>query len=76
MSNEQKQSVAARKDSLHLRKETQARESAAAWAEYNAREAAMRTRTAELRAQRLARDAAATTSVAPATTARVRTGSK
>ena len=59
MNNEEQQSAAVRKANLHFRKETQLREGAAAWSEYNAQEAAMRQKTARLREQRLARDALA-----------------
>lgn len=57
MDNEQ--SPAVRKANQHFRKEAQVREGLAAWKEYSAQEEATRQKTAKLRAQRLARDAAA-----------------
>jgi hypothetical protein len=46
-----------RKANLHFRKTERANESATAWAEHLARDAATLTKTAGLKAQRLARDA-------------------
>ncbi len=77
MSDEQKQSDAARRAGLHFRKEKQVQEGKAAWTEYNAQVAATRVKTEKLRAQRLARDASeAAAIVPPAKTARVRAKSK
>jgi hypothetical protein len=52
-------SVAARNGNNQSRREQQAKEGAAAWKEYLEQEEATRLKTARLRAQRLARDAAA-----------------
>ena len=55
----QQDSAAVRNANKHFRKEEQAKQGAAAWKEYIEQEAATRLKTARLRAQRLARDAAA-----------------
>src|SRR5438093_5115392 len=61
----EQESVAVRNANKHFRKEQQAREGAAAWKEYVEQEDATRLKTAKLRAQRLARDAAAASATAP-----------
>ncbi len=67
MNNAQRQeSAAVRKANLHFRKETQAREGAEAWKEYNAEAEARRELTAKLRGERLAREANALPNI-PAT---------
>ena len=54
----EQESAAVRNANKHFRKEEQARQGAAAWKEYIEQEDATRIKTARLRAQRLARDAA------------------
>jgi hypothetical protein len=61
----EQESAAVRNANKHFRKEEQARQGAAAWKEYIEQEDATRVKTARLRAQRLARDAAATSAPAP-----------
>jgi hypothetical protein len=61
----EQESAAVRNANKHFRKEEQARAGAAAWKEYIEQEDATRLKTARLRAQRLARDAAAVSAVAP-----------
>ena len=60
------ESAAARNANKHFRKETQAREGAAAWKDYTEGEEATRLKTASLRAQRLARDALVLNAATPA----------
>ena len=55
----EQESAAVRNANKQSRKEQQAQEGAAAWKEYLEQEDATRRKTARLRAQRLARDAAA-----------------
>lgn len=55
----QQESAAVRNANKLFRKEEQAREGVSAWKEYHEREDATRLKTARLRAQRLAREAAA-----------------
>jgi hypothetical protein len=55
----EQESVAVRNANTQFRKEQQSKEGAAAWKEYLEQEEATRLKTARLRAQRLARDAAA-----------------
>ena len=62
----ERESAAVRNADKHFRKEAQARDGAAARKEYAAQQDAIRLKTARLRAQRLARDAAS----APVTSAR------
>ena len=50
---------------LHIRKERQAAEGEAAWQQYRAEEAAVNKNMERLRAQRLAREAAAESAAAP-----------
>jgi hypothetical protein len=57
----EQESAAVRNANKHFRKEEQAKQGAAAWKEYVEQEDATRVKTARLRAQRLARDAAAAT---------------
>src|SRR5215471_21702901 len=59
------ESAAVRNANKHFRKEEQAKAGAAAWKEYIEKEEATRLKTARLRAQRLARDAAAASAPAP-----------
>jgi hypothetical protein len=54
----EQESAAVRNANKHFRKEEQARQGAAAWKEYVDQEEVTRLKTARLRAQRLARDAA------------------
>jgi len=61
----EQESAAVRNANKHFRKEEQAKASAAAWKEYIEKEEATRLKTARLRAQRLARDAAAESAPAP-----------
>jgi hypothetical protein len=60
------ESAAVRNANKQFRKEAQAREGATAWQEYLDQAEATRRKTAKLRAQRLARDASAPSSSAPA----------
>ena len=55
----EQETPAVRNANKHFRKEEQARVGAAAWKEYLNQEDATRLKTARLRAERLARDAAA-----------------
>lgn len=55
----EQESAAVRNANKQFRKEAQAREVALVWQEYAEKEAATRVKTAKLRAERLARDAAA-----------------
>jgi hypothetical protein len=61
----EQESAAVRNANKHFRKEEQARQGAAAWKEYVELEDATRLKTARLRAQRLARDAAAASAKGP-----------
>src|SRR5215510_8451869 len=61
----EQESAAVRNANKHFRKEEQAREGAAAWKEYIEQEDATRLKTARLRAQRLAREAAAANATVP-----------
>jgi len=61
----QDESAAVRNANKHFRKEEQAKQGAAAWKEYIEQEDATRLKTARLRAQRLARDAAAASAKVP-----------
>ena len=54
----EQESAAVRNANKHFRKEEQAKAGAAAWKEYVDHEDATRLKTARLRAERLARDAA------------------
>jgi len=72
----QHESEATRNANKHFRKEEQARQGAAAWKEYIEQEAATRLKTARLRAQRLARDAAAASAAVPVSKQAVRSASK
>jgi hypothetical protein len=54
----EQESAAVRNANKHFRKEEQAKAGAAAWKEYIEQEDATRLKTARLREQRLARDAA------------------
>jgi hypothetical protein len=60
----EQESVAVRKANRLFRKKEQEKEGATAWKEYIEREQATRLKTARLRAQRLARDAAAASTAA------------
>ena len=71
----QDESAAVRNANKHFRKEEQARQGAAAWKEYIEQEDATRLKTARLRAQRLARDAAAANATAPVSKQTVRASS-
>jgi hypothetical protein len=71
----EQESAAVRNANKHFRKEEQARQGAAAWKEYIEQEDATRVKTARLRAQRLARDAAAASTVVPVRKQAVRTSS-
>jgi hypothetical protein len=71
----EQESAAVRNANKHFRKEEQARQGAAAWKEYIEQEDATRVKTARLREQRLARDAAATSTVVPVRKPAVRTSS-
>jgi hypothetical protein len=59
----EQESAAVRSANRHFRKEEQARDGAAAWKEYTDKAEATRLKTARLRAQRLARDASAASTV-------------
>jgi hypothetical protein len=61
----EQESAAVRNANKHFRKEEQARQGAAAWKEYVDQEDATRLKTARLREQRLARDAAAASAKVP-----------
>jgi hypothetical protein len=61
----EQESAAVRNANKHFRKEEQARQGAAAWKEYVEQEDATRLKTARLREQRLARDAAAASAKGP-----------
>jgi hypothetical protein len=61
----EQESAAVRNANKHFRKEQQAKEGAAARKEYLEQEDATRLKTARLRAQRLARDAAAVSYAVP-----------
>src|SRR5262247_2984786 len=69
----EQESAAVRNANKHFRKEEQARAGAAAWKEYIEQEDATRLKTARLRAQRLARDAAAASAAVPSRKQAVRT---
>ncbi len=71
----EQESAAVRNANKHFRKEEQARQGAAAWKEYIEQEDATRVKTARLRAQRLARDAAAASTAVPVRKQAVRTSS-
>jgi hypothetical protein len=71
----EQESAAVRNANKHFRKEEQARQGAAAWKEYVEQEDATRLKTARLRAQRLARDAAAANATGPAAKQATRTSS-
>ena len=71
----EQESAAVRNANKHFRKEEQARQGAAAWKEYVEQEDATRVKTARLREQRLARDAAAASTVVPVRKQAVRTSS-
>jgi hypothetical protein len=71
----EQESAAVRNANKHFRKEEQARQGAAAWKEYIEQEDATRVKTARLREQRLARDAAAASAVVPVRKPAVRTSS-
>jgi hypothetical protein len=71
----EQETAAVRNANKHFRKEEQARQGAAAWKEYIELEDATRRKTARLRAQRLARDAAAASAEAPARKQAVKTSS-
>ena len=71
----EQESAAVRNANKHFRKEEQARQGAAAWKEYIEQEDATRVKTARLREQRLARDAAAASAVVPVRKPAVRTNS-
>jgi hypothetical protein len=71
----EQESAAVRNANKHFRKEEQARQGAAAWKEYIEQEDATRVKTARLREQRLARDAAAASTVVPVRKQAVRTSS-
>src|SRR4029453_10009538 len=58
-------SAAVRNANKHFRKEEQAKAGAAAWKEHIEKEEATRLKTARLRAQRLAKEAAAVSAPAP-----------
>jgi hypothetical protein len=59
----EQESAAVRSANRHFRKEEQARDGAAAWKEYTDQADATRLKTGTLRAQRLARDASAASTV-------------
>src|SRR5262245_18657542 len=69
----EQESAAVRNANKHFRKEEQAKAGAAAWKEYIEKEEATRLKTARLRAQRLAREAAAGSATAPVRKPAVRT---
>jgi hypothetical protein len=71
----EQESAAVRNANKHFRKEEQARQGAAAWKEYVEQEDATRVKTARLRAQRLARDAAAANAPSSAGKQAVKTSS-
>jgi hypothetical protein len=71
----EQESAAVRNANKHFRKEEQARQGAAAWKEYVEQEDATRLKTARLRAQRLARDAAAASTTDPVGKQAARTSS-
>jgi hypothetical protein len=71
----EQETAAVRNANKHFRKEEQARQGAAAWKEYIEQEDATRVKTARLREQRLARDAAAASTVVPVRKQAVRTSS-
>jgi hypothetical protein len=71
----EQESAAVRNANKHFRKEEQARQGAAAWKEYIEQEDATRVKTARLREQRLARDAAAASTPVPVRKQAVRTSS-
>src|SRR5262249_49540937 len=62
---EKQESPAVRNANKHFRKEEQAKASADAWREYREQEDATRLKTARLRAERLAREAAALRTAVP-----------
>jgi hypothetical protein len=70
----EQESAAVRNANKHFRKEEQAQAGAAAWKEYVDQEEATRLKTARLRAQRLARDAAAASDASALPKRSVRTG--
>jgi hypothetical protein len=61
----QQESAAVRNANKHFRKKEPSKESTGAWKEYVEQEDAARLKTARLRSERLARDAAATSSTPP-----------
>jgi hypothetical protein len=61
----EQESAEVRNANKHFRKEIQAKEGSAAWREYLDQEGATRRKTAKLRAQRLAREAADAAAEAP-----------
>ena len=71
----EQESAAVRNANKHFSKEEQARQGAAAWKEYIEQEDATRIKTARLRAQRLARDAAEASTAVPVRKQVVRTSS-
>ena len=71
----EQESAAVRNANKHFRKEEQARQGAAAWKEYIEQEDATRVKTARLREQRLARDAAAASTPVPVRKPAVRASS-
>lgn len=71
----EQESAAVRNANKHFRREEQVKAGAAAWKEYIEQEDATRLKTARLRAQRLARDAAAADVAAPVQKQAVRTSS-
>ena len=71
----EQESAAVRNANKHFRKEEQARQGAAAWKEYVEQEDATRVKTARLREQRLARDAAAASATAPVSKQAAKTNS-
>jgi hypothetical protein len=71
----EQESAAVRNANKHFRKEEQARQGAAAWKEYVEQEDATRVKTARLRAQRLARDAAAAGATGPVSKQAAKTSS-
>jgi hypothetical protein len=71
----EQESPAVRNANKHFRKEEQARQGAAAWKEYVEQEDATRVKTARLREQRLARDAAAASAPSPVSKQAAKTNS-
>jgi hypothetical protein len=69
----EQESAAVRNANKHFRKEEQAKAGAAAWKEYIEKEEATRLKTARLRAQRPAKEAAAVSAPAPLRKPAVRT---